>query len=135
MPHFSQQNTQIQTMKVVPEQALISYAVASVARRLPYRASAEFDKFGDGLGLPQALSISADSRTVLEVMPRKFRFWKEDADCHREEVLNLLTRVIGAINTVKDLVPLAIGKTILSAASTILLAIRVNLWSIIETGR
>jgi hypothetical protein len=89
----------------------------------------------DGLGQPQALSISADSRTVLEVMRRKIRFWKEDADGHREEVLNSLTRVIGAINTVKDLVPLAIGKTILSAASTILLAIRVNLWSIVETGR
>jgi hypothetical protein len=88
----------------------------------------------DGLGLPQALSISADSRTVLEVMPRKIRFWKEDVDGHREEVLNSLTRVIGAINTVKDLVPLAIGKTILSAASTILLAIRVNPWSIVETG-
>ena len=40
--------------------------------------------------------------------------------------MNSLTRVIGAINTVKDLVPIAIGKSILSAASTILLAIKVN---------
>jgi hypothetical protein len=88
-----------------------------------------------GLRLPQALSISADSRTVPEVMPRKIRLRKEDTNGHREEVLNSLTRVIGAINTVKDLVPLEIGKTILSAASTILLTIRVNPWSIVETGR
>ena len=52
---------------------------------------------------------------------------KGNTDGHREEVLNSLTRVIGAINTVKDLVPLEIGKTILSAASTILLAVKVNL--------
>jgi hypothetical protein len=85
--------------------------------------------------LSQALSISADSRTVLEVMPRKIRLRKEDVGGHREEVLNSLTRVIGAIDTVKDLVPIAIGKSILSAASTILLVVRVNPWSIIETGR
>ena len=52
---------------------------------------------------------------------------KGNTDGHREEVLNSLTRVIGAINIVKDLVPLEIGKTILSAASTILLAVKVNL--------
>jgi hypothetical protein len=49
----------------------------------------------------------------------------------REEVMNSLTRVIAAINTMKDLVPLEIGKTILSAASTILLAVKVNPWSIV----
>ena len=87
----------------------------------------------DELGLQaQARNIIADSRTVLEVMPRKVRFLKEDINGHREEVMNSLTRVIGAINTVKDLVPLEIGKTILSAASTILLAVKVHSWTILR---
>ncbi|KIJ65827.1 hypothetical protein HYDPIDRAFT_186964 [Hydnomerulius pinastri MD-312] len=45
----------------------------------------------------------------------------EDTGRNGEEVMNTLARVIGAIGTVKDLVPIEIGKTILSAASTILL--------------
>ncbi|KIJ64022.1 hypothetical protein HYDPIDRAFT_28916 [Hydnomerulius pinastri MD-312] len=57
-------------------------------------------------------------------MPQNNRLLMKDTDRHGEEVMNSLTRVIGAINTVKDLVPIEIGKTILSAASTILLAIR-----------
>jgi uncharacterized protein YejL (UPF0352 family) len=76
----------------------------------------------DGLGLLQAQNMIADSRTVLEVMPQK----KEYTDKRREEVMNSLTRVIAAIDAVKDLVPIAIGKSILSAASTILLAVKVN---------
>ncbi|KIJ64065.1 hypothetical protein HYDPIDRAFT_28955 [Hydnomerulius pinastri MD-312] len=44
-----------------------------------------------------------------------------DTDRHREEVMNSLTRAIGDINSVKDLVPIKIGKSILS---TILLAIK-----------
>jgi hypothetical protein len=75
------------------------------------------------------------TRTVLEVMPLKIRFLKADTDGHREQVLNSLTRVIGAINTVKDLVPLEIGKTILSAASAILLAVKVIPGPSSETGR
>ena len=77
-------------------------------------------------------NIITDSRTILEVMSQKNRFLKEDTDGQREEVMNSLTRIIGAINTAKDLVPIAIGKTILSAASTILLAIRVNPWFIVR---
>jgi hypothetical protein len=46
--------------------------------------------------------------------------------------MNSLTRIIAAIDTVKDLVPIAIGKSILSAASTILLVVRVNPWSIVR---
>ena len=65
-------------------------------------------------------------------MPQKNRFLKENTDGHREDVLNSLARVIGAINTVKDLVPIGIGKSILSAASTILLAIRVNPWFVVR---
>ena len=42
--------------------------------------------------------------------------------------MNSLTRAIEAINTVKELVPIAIGKSILSAASAILLVIKVNPW-------
>ena len=80
----------------------------------------------DGVGLLHVQNIITDSRTILEVMLQKNRFLKEDTDGHKEEVMNLLTRVIGAINTVKDLVPIAIVKSILSAASTILLAIKVN---------
>ena len=75
-------------------------------------------------------NIIAYSRKVLEVMSQK----KEDPDKRtgsREEIMNSLTRVIAAINAVKDLVPLEIGKTILSAASTILLAVKVNPWSIV----
>ena len=67
---------------------------------------------------------------MLEVMSQKNRFLKGDTDGHKEEVMNSLTRVIGAINAAKDLVPIAIVKSILSAASTILLAIKVNSWSI-----
>jgi hypothetical protein len=40
--------------------------------------------------------------------------------------MNSLTRVIATIDTVKDLVPIAIGKSILSAASSILLAVKVT---------
>jgi hypothetical protein len=83
-------------------------------------------------GLLQTRNIIADSRAVLEVMPQKSRFLKEDTHRHREDVMNSLTRVIAAIDTVKDLVPIAIGKTILSAASTILLVVRVNPWSIVR---
>lgn len=59
-------------------------------------------------------------------MPQK----KEDTDNlkrTREEVMNSLTRVIVAIDAGKDLVPITIGKSILSATSTILLAVKVNL--------
>ena len=61
-------------------------------------------------------------------MLQRNRFLNGGTDGNREEVLNSLTRVIGAVNTVKDLVPLEIGKSILVAASTILLAIKVNPW-------
>ena len=66
-------------------------------------------------------------------MPQK----KEDTDNlkrTREEVMNSLTRVIVAIDAGKDLVPITIGKSILSATSTILLAVKVNLASS-EIGR
>ena len=77
-------------------------------------------------------NIITEFRTILEVMSQKNRFLKGDTDGHKEEVMNSLTRVIGAINTVNDLVPIGIGKTILSAASTILLAIKVDPWFIIR---
>ena len=65
-------------------------------------------------------------------MPQKNRPPKADTDRRGEEVVNSLTCIIVTINIVKDLVPIQIGKTILSAASTILLAIQVNPWSIVR---
>ena len=46
--------------------------------------------------------------------------------------MDSLTHVTVAINTLKDLVPIEIAKSILSAASTILLAIKVDPWSIVR---
>ena len=77
-------------------------------------------------GVPGTASL-----TLEQYLPRKYRLLKEDTDRRGEEVMNSLTRVIVAINTVKDLVPIEIGKIILSAASTILLAIKVDPWSVV----
>ena len=45
---------------------------------------------------------------------------------HDEDVMSCLTRVIGAIEVVKNVVPIQLGQGVLSTASAILVVIKVS---------